>query len=135
MRWNLSDRLQLNRLSLSASYSPDTALPTSERVHLRARLPALRLAGRGDVQRRGLLRPVRPDQDRPQGLQRARRAEVTLVYDEPRRLELDVEGASSGNLDRLPDYQNVPVDVDDLVTVDGDAALQRRSQLAWQCRR
>ena len=36
MRWNLSDRLQLNRLSLSASYSPDTGLPTSERVHLRA---------------------------------------------------------------------------------------------------
>lgn len=36
MRWNLSDRLQLNRLTLSASYSPGTDLPAAERVHLRA---------------------------------------------------------------------------------------------------
>ena len=41
----------------------------------------------------------------------------TLIFDEPRRLELDLSGRVAGNLDRLPDYQNVPVDVDRLVTL------------------
>ena len=36
LRLNLSDPLQLNRLHLSAAYSPDTGLPSSERVHLAA---------------------------------------------------------------------------------------------------
>ena len=31
-----------------------------------------------------------------------------LVYDEPRRLDLEIDGSYSGDLDRLPDYQNVP---------------------------
>ena len=31
----------------------------------------------------------------------------TLVFDEPRRLELDVDGTIAGGLDRLPEYQNV----------------------------
>src|SRR5439155_27177384 len=39
-----------------------------------------------------------------------------LVFDEPRRLELDVDGTVAGRLDRLPEYQNVVVDVDRLLT-------------------
>ena len=71
MRWNLSDPLQLNRLSLSASYSPDTGLPWRangctcgphyQRYDWRADAP---------LERRRLLRSVRADQDRPQGLRR-----------------------------------------------------------------
>jgi hypothetical protein len=38
----------------------------------------------------------------------------SLVYDSPRTLDLDVSGSVAGNLDRLPPYQNVPVDVDRL---------------------
>jgi hypothetical protein len=41
----------------------------------------------------------------------------TLVFDEPRRMDLDVEGRIGGNLDRLPEYQNIGVDVDRLATV------------------
>jgi hypothetical protein len=35
----------------------------------------------------------------------------TLLFDEPRRLELDVDAEASGNLDQLPEYQNVAVDI------------------------
>ncbi len=45
-----------------------------------------------------------------------------IVYDEPRRLELDLSGSLAGNLDRLPDYQNVAVDVDRLYTLDAELA-------------
>jgi hypothetical protein len=40
------------------------------------------------------------------------------VYDEPRRLDLDVSGSVAGNLDRLPEYQNVAVNVKRLYSVD-----------------
>jgi hypothetical protein len=45
---------------------------------------------------------------------------TTLVYDEPRRLTLAVDGSVSGNLDRLPDFQNVPVDVNRLAILDAE---------------
>ena len=40
-----------------------------------------------------------------------------LIFDEPRRLDLDLSGAVSGNLDRLPEFQNVPVNIGTLVTL------------------
>jgi hypothetical protein len=40
-----------------------------------------------------------------------------LIFDEPRRLDLDFSGAVSGNLDRLPEFQNVAVDISSLVTL------------------
>ena len=118
MRWNLSDRLQLNRLSLAASYSPDTGLPASERVHLGAHYQ------RYDWRAEALLNDADfydlfgPTKTGRKGYGVGVGHKWTLIYDEPRRMELDVEGSYSGNLDRLPDYQNVPVDVDDLVRVD-----------------
>ena len=35
----------------------------------------------------------------------------TLIYDTPRKLDLDVDVTYYGDLERLPDYQNVAVDV------------------------
>jgi len=32
----------------------------------------------------------------------------TLVWDDPRRVELTLDASYSGNLDQLPLYQNVP---------------------------
>jgi hypothetical protein len=40
-----------------------------------------------------------------------------LIFDEPRRLDFDLSGALAGNLDRLPEFQNVPVDIGTLVTL------------------
>ena len=40
----------------------------------------------------------------------------TLIFDEPRRMTLEVKGRVAGNLDQLPQYQNVPVKVDQLIS-------------------
>ena len=42
----------------------------------------------------------------------------TLLYDEPRRIDLDTDVMFAGNLDRLPQYQNVAIDVDRLLALD-----------------
>ena len=54
---------------------------------------------------------------------------TTLVYDEPRRLTLAVDGSFSGNLDRLPDFQNVPVDVNRLAILDAELSFQRHEKI------
>ena len=113
--FNLSDPLMLNRLRLSAGWSPGGDLAASERAHLSAEnangttgAPARRSTAPfliSSVRRRQDARGIEPSW-----------GQDTLIFDEPRRLELDVSGSISGNLDRLPDYQNVPVDVGTLVT-------------------
>jgi hypothetical protein len=40
----------------------------------------------------------------------------TLVFDEPRRVTLALEGRVAANLDQLPEYQNVPIRVDRLAS-------------------
>ena len=112
MRWNLSDRLQLNRLQVMAGYSPDTSLPSDERVHLAARYErfdwrAEAALNPGDFY--DLFGPTKTSRKGYHGMIGHKR---TLLYDEPRRLELDLTASGAANIDRLPDYQNVPVDVD-----------------------
>jgi hypothetical protein len=118
MRWNLSDRLQLNRLSLEVGYSPDRNLPASERTHLRARYDRYNWRAEATLNYADFYDLFGPTQTGRRGHAISVGRKWTLLFDEPRRLEFDVEGGYSGNLDRLPDYQNVPVDVNDLVTID-----------------
>lgn len=118
MRWNFSDRLQLNRLDVAASYSPDAGLPSSERVHLRANYRRYDWRAEATLNHADFYDLFGPTRTGRKGYGVSIGRKWTLLFDEPRRLELDVEGAYSGNLDRLPDYQNVPVEVNDLVTLD-----------------
>jgi hypothetical protein len=48
---------------------------------------------------------------------------TTLVYDEPRKLTLALDGSVSGNLDRLPGFQNVEIDVKKLGVFDAELAF------------
>ncbi len=117
-RFNFSDPLSLNRLSLAASYSPDDLLPSSERHHLNLeyrrydwRLQAwwnkadfYDLFGPTQVSRRGysvLAGYVR-----------------SLINDRPRRMTADFELSFSGDLDTLPGSQNIEADADKLVTAE-----------------
>ena len=88
-RVNFSDPSQLNRAHLTASYSPDPDLPGSERGARRGRELATRLDGAARL----ATRPTSTTcSDRPR---RSRKGyafglgyDRTLVYDEPRRLDL-----------------------------------------------
>jgi hypothetical protein len=49
---------------------------------------------------------------------------ASLVFDEPRRLDLDIEGSIAGGLDRLPEFQNVAIDVDRLATAEATLSYE-----------
>ncbi len=117
-RVNLSDPLQLNHASVSASYSPAGTIAGRERVHLRAeyqRYDWNAHAAYNDGDFYDLFGPTKVSR---KGYNVTVGHTNTLLYDQPRLLTLDVEGTAAGNLDQLPQYQNVAVKVDRLYSLD-----------------
>jgi hypothetical protein len=108
MRANFSDPLGLNRASVSAAISPG---PSDERVHLASSYERYDWRARFELNRADFYDLVGPTKTSRKGYVIGGGHHSTLLFDEPRRLELDVDGSFSGNLDRLPEFQNVVVDV------------------------
>jgi hypothetical protein len=120
-RFNFSDPLQLNRASAAISYSPWSALPDRERLHVRGeyqRYDWKAHAAWNDADFYDLFGPTKVGR---KGYSAGVGHSTTLLFDEPKRMTLTVDGTVAGNLDRLPQYQNVVVDVDRLYSA--DAAL------------
>ena len=125
VRANFSDPLQLNKLNLSASYSPTTSLDAEERLHLRVNYQRYDWRARvtwNDADFYDLFGPTKTGR---KGYTAGVGYHRTLVYDEPRRIDLEVGAAFAGRLDRLPLYQNVEVTVDKLFAY--DVTLQGRN--------
>jgi hypothetical protein len=117
MRLNLSDLLQLNRANFTLAYSPDTDLPSEERVHFVGEYHRYDWRGRFAYNGADFYDLFGPTKFGRKGYAASVGYKTTLIYDQPRRLELDLEGEFAANIDRLPEYQNVPVDVDRLLTL------------------
>ena len=111
-----SDPIQLNTATLTAAYSPDSSLPESERLHLRAdyrRYDWKASARLNDADFYDLFGPTKVSR---RGYWFGVGHTNVLLFDEPRHLELNIEARAAGNLDQLPESQNVPVNVDRLYT-------------------
>jgi hypothetical protein len=124
VRANFSDPLQLNRLNFTASYSPTTSLESDERLHLRADYQRYDWRARATYNDASFYDLFGPTKTGRKGYSVGVGRHWTLLYDEPRRIELDTDAMFAGNLDRLPQYQNIAVDVDRLFAF--DATLRGR---------
>jgi hypothetical protein len=116
-RLNFSDPLQLNRASVTVSYSPAGDMDRAERVHARAdyhRYDWTVHAALNDADFYDLFGPTKTSR---KGYSLGVGHSKTLIFDEPRRMELDVHARLAGNLDQLPQYQNVAVAVDRLLSL------------------
>jgi hypothetical protein len=126
MRWNMSDRIRLNRASVAASFLPVTDLPASERLHVEGEYERYDWRGHASFNKADFYDLFGPTKTGRKGYVVGVGRSTTLVYDEPRRLTLAVDGSFSGNLDRLPDFQNVPVDVNRLAILDSNSVSVTR---------
>ena len=120
MRFNASDRIRLNRASVAASFSPITDLPAIERLHVEGDYERYDWRGHAAFNKADFYDLFGPTKTGRKGYVVGVGRSTTLVYDEPRRLTLAVDGSFSGNLDSLPDFQNVPVDVNRLGILDAE---------------
>jgi hypothetical protein len=117
-RANFSDGLQLNRLSVSAVYSVGTDLPDGERLHAVASYDRYDWRARVAYNEANFYDLFGPTKVGRKGYAAGVGHKRLLVFDEPRRLDLDLSARVAGNIDRLPEYQNIAVNVNRLYTVE-----------------
>ena len=117
-RFNASDPLQLNHVAIAAAYSPFGGLSNGERFHLDAAYQRYDWRGRFRWNGADFYDLFGPTKNSRKGFLAELGHRTTLVFDEPRRLELEIDGRAAGGLDRLPEYQNVAVDVDRLASLE-----------------
>lgn len=122
VRVNLSDPLQLNRASLTVSSSPGSAGGRAERFHARAEYQRYDWTGHVALNDASFYDLFGPTQSSRKGYSVGIGRTTTLVYDEPRRISLDVGARLAGHLDQLPAAQRVAVSVDRLASI--EAALR-----------
>jgi WD40 repeat protein len=115
-----SDPVGLNRLTFTAGVSPTEGLEDSERVHVRGEYQRYDWTLRAALNDSDFYDLFGPTKTSRKGYALSLGHLNYFVFDEPRRLTLDVSGKFSGNLDQLPEYQNVPVDVTTLTTLTGN---------------
>ena len=121
-RLNLSDRLQLNRAMVAVSYSPWGTLPSAERLHVRAEYERYDWKTQASWNNADFYDLFGPTKVGRKGYDITVGHNQTLVYDQPKQLTLSLEGTAAGNLDRLPEFQNVAVNVDRLYSAKAELA-------------
>src|SRR5688572_9077979 len=115
VRLNLSDLLQLNRAHIAASYSPARGLDAQERLHLEAQYERFDWRAHASYNKADFYDLFGPTEVGRRGYEVGLGRSHTLIFDEPQRLDLDVDASLAGNLDQLPEFQNVAVSVDRLI--------------------
>ena len=130
---HLADKISLERVDLTATYSPNNGLPADERLHLRLRA-ALRnwelAATHNAADFYDLFGPTKASR---KGQSLSLQYSRNLIYDEPNRfLDYTLHGAAHFNMERLPDYQNVGIEHGRFFTLDArlDYKYLRRSLAA-----
>jgi hypothetical protein len=128
-RANLSDQVGATALNLTASYSPDPALSSDERLHLRADFQSWNWRVTAALNRADFYDLFGPTKVSRRGYSLAVQNKGNLFMDDPRSLTYTLRLAGYRHLATLPDYQNVAAPVDRLVSFSADLAYRslRRS--------
>jgi len=114
---NFSDPIGLDRITVTASYSPDKQLPSTERLHFDALWKHRGLRGRFQHNDGDFYDLFGPTKTSRRGNSWTFGYEKALIFDIPRTLNLDVSLKVHNNLDNLPAFQDVGVISDKLVAV------------------
>jgi hypothetical protein len=122
MHARLSDPLSFNGVNVTASLSPAGSLPARERVHLHGEYRRYDWTGYASWNNADFYDLFGPTKTSRRGYEVGLNHTRLLLFDEPRRLTLTVDGSVAGDLDQLPEYQNIPVRVDRLYSVGGRLA-------------
>lgn len=116
LRLNLSDSFALLEGHVTASYTPDRAIPSGERVHLDVGFRRRGWSVFGRWNHADFYDLFGPTKTSLKGWAVGTSYERPLVWDEPREMKLVLGATAYRDLDRLPDYQNVAATIDKLET-------------------
>ena len=130
--WHLrfSDPAQFRSLDIDGSYSLDDQLPSGEKPHFSVRYKTFNWTleyWHNDADFYDLFGPTKRSR---KGDAFITKYDKSLIYDDPRKLDLEVGAAWFTGLDTLPGNQNVPFDFEDILSakIELDYTDTRRSQ-------
>ena len=123
-RINFSDPLMLNRLSLTASYTPDSDLDSDERLHALFEYERHNWRAALTYNNADFYDIFGPTYRGYKGYSADVGWSKNLVYDRPRRMDLELDTAFYGGLEQVPGYQNIPSPYDTLWRLRATAELR-----------
>jgi hypothetical protein len=129
VRLNFSDRLGTTALDLTSSYSPESYLPSSERLHLRAVFRYWGWRVSAALNRADFYDIFGPTKVSRKGYSLGVQYRGNLFVDGPRTLGYTLQAATYGGLRTVPEYQNVSASFNRLQSFSADLEYQalRRS--------
>jgi hypothetical protein len=125
---DFSDPLFLNRFSLTTSYTPDRGLPSDERIHFHLKYQRRRLEADLKINDADFYDLFGPTKVSRKGQSVGFGYNRSLIYDQPRALDLNLRTAYYRDLEQLPRYQNIPATFDELL--EASAKLSYRNMRA-----
>ena len=115
-RVNIEDPIPFARIAVTAAWTPDSGLARDERGHVDVAFDYLGWKAQASWNRSDFYDIFGPTIRSRKGVALKVGREETLIYDEPRRLDLRLEVAGYDRIDALPHYQNVGATFDRLLT-------------------
>ncbi|MBK9967457.1 MAG: hypothetical protein IPP07_22310 [Holophagales bacterium] len=132
VRLNFSDPVQLNKLNVTAAYSPDGSLPSDERFHADARYERYDWSARVRWNAGDFYDLFGPTKTSMKGYSFRVGYQKALLYDKPRELRVEASATYYGGLDRLPDFQNIATAYDTLFAIRARLKYKNeRHSLGW----
>ena len=122
MRMNVSDRIGTTAADVTASYSPDGALASDERLHVRANFHYWNWQVSAALNPADFYDLFGPTKVSRKGYSLALQYQGNLLYDEPRHLTYTLKAAGYGGLAILPEYQGIAAPFKTLLSFSGDLA-------------
>jgi hypothetical protein len=113
-RINLSDPMMLNRLNLTAAYTPDSGLQSNERMHATLKFERHNLRAALNWNPANFYDIFGPTYRGFKGYSADLGWSKNLIYDKPRKMELELDTAFYGGLEQVPGYQNIASPYDTL---------------------
>ncbi|MCF7794408.1 MAG: hypothetical protein K9N09_04750 [Candidatus Cloacimonetes bacterium] len=113
------DAIGFTNFALNASYSPQKSLPEKERIHLKGKLRYKSFSFKADYNRADFYDLFGPTKVSRKGYSFGIAYKKNLIYDKPRELIFTCDLTGYGDLEILPDYQNVTAGYDEMYIASG----------------
>ncbi len=125
LRLDLQDPLQLSSFILSASYSPNKLIQKKQRFHLGLAMKYWDWEFEADYNNADFYDLSGPTKTSQAGYGFILKYNKYLIDESPRKMDYTIQAEAYGDLERVPDYQNVAASFDKLYTVRGDLKYTR----------
>ncbi len=125
LRLDLQDPLQLSSVILSASYSPNKLIQKKQRFHIGLAMKYWNWDFEADYNHADFYDLFGPTKTSQAGYAFLLKYNEYLIDESPRKMDYTILAEAYGDLERVPDYQNVAASFDKLYTLRGEIKYSR----------